>query len=743
MSPPPGYSQGELAIPPYKPRPIPSNDDELTTSPRRRPPPPPTRPSASKLPQRIDHKPESRLGQYRIIKTVGEGSFGKVKLAIHEVTGQKVALKMISRKNLTSRDMAGRVEREIAYLQLLRHPHIIKLYTVITTPQEIIMVIEYAGGELFDFLVSNGKVPEDSARRFFQQIICAVEYCHRHKIVHRDLKPENLLLDSNLNVKIADFGLSNIMTDGNFLKTSCGSPNYAAPEVIGGKLYAGPEVDVWSCGVILFVLLCGKLPFDDDYIPNLFKKISQGKYSMPSYLSVDAKDLISRMLVVNPIQRITIVEIRKHPWFKKNLPEYLLPPKEEFFDTGVDLSRLPQLEELERGPAERLEGELHEAVVGKLGSTMGYAKDDVQDALNKNEPSAIKDAYMIVRENQMMIPRLSMNAKNDGFMAQSPPAWDSYMPGSPPRSPLTAPHWGTNHTPSRTGSPLSLNPTHPASGYGLTTEEENLSASPQLAPPRSPASSISILPSSMPAYHAALMGRTNPAFQQPINVPKPRFTPVLTNPPPPPSSTPKKPRQTKWQFGIRSRNAPLEAVSCIYRALKKLGAEWVTEPPSSPDSSSPASSDSEEYDDELDIGHTQHREKKHRAPKDPWIIQARWRKFAPTRRASDDSPTTSTAEEEEKEEDCVFVHLTIQLYQLEHDNYLVDFKCAGYERLQPPATGGKKRVGFEETLGGDAAGEKANGHGGRRGEDNKEVNSPFPFLDAAGALIIALADAGD
>lgn len=137
------------------------------------------------------------------------------------------------------------------------------------------MVIEYAGGELFDFLVSHGKVPEDSARRFFQQIICAVEYCHRHKIVHRDLKPENLLLDSNLNVKIADFGLSNIMTDGNFLKTSCGSPNYAAPEVIGGKLYSGPEVDVWSCGVILFVLLCGKLPFDDEYIPNLFKKISR------------------------------------------------------------------------------------------------------------------------------------------------------------------------------------------------------------------------------------------------------------------------------------------------------------------------------------------------------------------------------------------------------------------------------------------------------------------------------------
>jgi carbon catabolite-derepressing protein kinase len=124
---------------------------------------------------------------------------------------------------------------------------------------------------------------------------------------------------------------------------------------------------------------------------------------MPSYLSPDAKDLISRMLIVNPIQRITINEIRKHTWFKKNLPEYLHPPKEEFFDTGVDVTKLPQLEDLERGPTERLKGELHDAVVGKLGSTMGYPKDDIQDALTKNEPSAIKDAYMIVRENQMMI----------------------------------------------------------------------------------------------------------------------------------------------------------------------------------------------------------------------------------------------------------------------------------------------------------------------------------------------------
>ena len=252
------------------------------------------------------HHHGQRIGKYQIIKTLGEGSFGKVKLAYHITTGQKVALKIINKKVLAKSDMQGRIEREISYLRLLRHPHIIKLYDVIKSKDEIVMVIEYAGNELFDYIVQRDKMNEDEARRFFQQIISAVEYCHRHKIVHRDLKPENLLLDEHLNVKIADFGLSNIMTDGNFLKTSCGSPNYAAPEVISGKLYAGPEVDVWSSGVILYVMLCRRLPFDDESIPVLFKNISNGVYTLPKFLSPGASNLIKRMLIVNPLNRITI-----------------------------------------------------------------------------------------------------------------------------------------------------------------------------------------------------------------------------------------------------------------------------------------------------------------------------------------------------------------------------------------------------------------------------------------------------
>ena len=345
----------------------------------------------------------NRLSQYSFVKNIGEGSFGKVKLARHKVTGQEVAMKTINRRKLISRDMAGRVEREIQYLQLLRHPHIIKLYTVITTKTDIYMVLEYVPMELFDYIVKHGRLGEGKARKLFQQIICAVEYCHRHKIVHRDLKPENLLLDKNMNVKIADFGLSNIMTDGNFLKTSCGSPNYAAPEVIGGKLYAGPEVDVWSCGVILYVFLVGRLPFDDEFIPALFKKIQAGSFHIPSQTPPGAVNLIRRCLQVHPVQRITIPEIREDEWFKKDLPAYLSDPVAEFLDTGVDSTKAIDPTQLAPGKSVEVVEQMHEKVVTKLGNTMGYAKEDVKDALSKDEPSAIKDAYLIVRENQLML----------------------------------------------------------------------------------------------------------------------------------------------------------------------------------------------------------------------------------------------------------------------------------------------------------------------------------------------------
>eukprot|EP00934_Nitzschia_sp_Nitz4_P006442 Nitzschia sp. Nitz4//scaffold35_size145790//57757//60038//NITZ4_003022-RA/size145790-augustus-gene-0.115-mRNA-1//1//CDS//3329549100//6432//frame0 len=270
-----------------------------------------------------------QIGQFILEKNLGIGAFGKVKLATHVVTGHKVAVKILNKAKIKQLGMEEKVRREINILHLCTHPHIIRLYEVIDTPTDIFLVNEYvSGGELFDYIVSKGRLSADEARNFFHQIISGVEYCHFQKIVHRDLKPENLLLDAKLNIKIADFGLSNLMRDGDFLRTSCGSPNYAAPEVISGNLYAGPEVDVWSCGVILYALLCGSLPFDDESIPSLFRKIKSGMYSLPTYLSQLAKNLIPRMLEVDPMKRITIPEIRLHPWFQHKLPPYLRHPPE-------------------------------------------------------------------------------------------------------------------------------------------------------------------------------------------------------------------------------------------------------------------------------------------------------------------------------------------------------------------------------------------------------------------------------
>lgn len=183
-------------------------------------------------PEGQDIQPLVKIGHYTLGKTLGVGTFGKVKIGEHQLTKHKVAVKILNRQRIKSLDVVGKIRREIQNLKLFRHPHIIKLYQVISTPTDIFMIMEYvSGGELFEYIVNNGKLQEHEARRFFQQIISGVDYCHRHMIVHRDLKPENLLLDHNMHVKIADFGLSNMMMDGEFLRTSCGSPNYAAPEV--------------------------------------------------------------------------------------------------------------------------------------------------------------------------------------------------------------------------------------------------------------------------------------------------------------------------------------------------------------------------------------------------------------------------------------------------------------------------------------------------------------------------------
>ena len=265
-----------------------------------------------------------QLGDYIILETLGKGSFGKVKRGVHKPTNMPVAIKILNRQKLHKANMDKKIRREIKILKLFRHPNICRLYEVIQTPADIFLIMEYVdGGELYDYIVHQGKLKEDAARYVFQQIVCALEYCHHFRVVHRDLKPENILLGANLQVKIIDFGLANLMRDGDFLATSCGSPNYAAPEVISGRLYFGPEVDVWSCGVVLYALLCGCLPFDEDTIPQLFAKIKKGKYVVPSFVTAGARSLLEQIIAVDPLIRLTIPQIRDNAWFNHGLPAHL------------------------------------------------------------------------------------------------------------------------------------------------------------------------------------------------------------------------------------------------------------------------------------------------------------------------------------------------------------------------------------------------------------------------------------
>eukprot|EP00062_Callorhinchus_milii_P021225 gi/632977723/ref/XP_007905506.1/ PREDICTED: serine/threonine-protein kinase SIK3 isoform X1 [Callorhinchus milii] len=263
----------------------------------------------------------ARIGYYEIERTIGKGNFAVVKLATHIVTKAKVAIKIVDKTQLDEENLK-KIFREVQIMKMLRHPHIVRLYQVMETERMIYLVTEYAsGGEIFDHLVAHGRMAEKEARKKFKQIVAAVHFCHCRNIVHRDLKAENLLLDANLNIKIADFGFSNIFTPGQLLKTWCGSPPYAAPELFEGKEYDGPKVDIWSLGVVLYVLVCGALPFDGSTLQNLRARVLSGKFRIPFFMSTECEHLIRHMLVLEPSKRLSVEQTCKHKWMKIGDPD--------------------------------------------------------------------------------------------------------------------------------------------------------------------------------------------------------------------------------------------------------------------------------------------------------------------------------------------------------------------------------------------------------------------------------------
>ncbi|XP_065737672.1 serine/threonine-protein kinase SIK3 isoform X2 [Phocoena phocoena] len=355
----------------------------------------------------------ARIGYYEIDRTIGKGNFAVVKRATHLVTKAKVAIKIIDKTQLDEENLK-KIFREVQIMKMLCHPHIIRLYQVMETERMIYLVTEYAsGGEIFDHLVAHGRMAEKEARRKFKQIVAAVFFCHCRNIVHRDLKAENLLLDANLNIKIADFGFSNLFTPGQLLKTWCGSPPYAAPELFEGKEYDGPKVDIWSLGVVLYVLVCGALPFDGSTLQNLRARVLSGKFRIPFFMSTECEHLIRHMLVLDPNKRLSMEQICKHKWMK-------LGDADPSFDRLI--AECQQLKE------ERQMDPLNEDVLLAM-EDMGLDKERTLQAEQAGTTMniSVPQVQLINPENQIVEPDGTVNLDSDEGEEPSPEALVRYL----------------------------------------------------------------------------------------------------------------------------------------------------------------------------------------------------------------------------------------------------------------------------------------------------------------------------
>lgn len=289
----------------------------------------------------MDRKSTILMNKYEVGRMLGQGNFAKVYHARNIKTGQSVAIKVFNKDMITRVGLKEQIKREISVMRRVTHPNIVEFYEVMASKTKIYFAMELVkGGELFN-KVSRGRLKEDVARKYFQQLIEAVDHCHRRGVYHRDLKPENLLLEENGNLKVLDFGLSALSesksTDG-LLHTTCGTPAYVAPEVIKKKGYDGAMADIWSCGVILYVLLAGYLPFNDKNLMDMYKKISKADYKFPQWFRPDVKRLLNRILDPNPRTRITINKIMQNTWFRKGYMQIEGPQLPPLSPTRGDIS---------------------------------------------------------------------------------------------------------------------------------------------------------------------------------------------------------------------------------------------------------------------------------------------------------------------------------------------------------------------------------------------------------------------
>ncbi|XP_063649984.1 MAP/microtubule affinity-regulating kinase 3 isoform X16 [Pan troglodytes] len=319
---------------------------------------------------------------------------------VNERDTENVAIKIIDKTQLNPTSLQ-KLFREVRIMKILNHPNIVKLFEVIETEKTLYLIMEYAsGGEVFDYLVAHGRMKEKEARSKFRQIVSAVQYCHQKRIVHRDLKAENLLLDADMNIKIADFGFSNEFTVGGKLDTFCGSPPYAAPELFQGKKYDGPEVDVWSLGVILYTLVSGSLPFDGQNLKELRERVLRGKYRIPFYMSTDCENLLKRFLVLNPIKRGTLEQIMKDRWINAGHEEDELKP---FVEPELDISDQKRID----------------IMVG-----MGYSQEEIQESLSKMKYDEITATYLLLGRKSSELDASDSSSSSNLSLAKVRPSSD-------------------------------------------------------------------------------------------------------------------------------------------------------------------------------------------------------------------------------------------------------------------------------------------------------------------------------
>ncbi|XP_073205849.1 MAP/microtubule affinity-regulating kinase 3 isoform X11 [Lepidochelys kempii] len=319
---------------------------------------------------------------------------------VNERDTENVAIKIIDKTQLNPTSLQ-KLFREVRIMKILNHPNIVKLFEVIETEKTLYLIMEYAsGGEVFDYLVAHGRMKEKEARAKFRQIVSAVQYCHQKHIVHRDLKAENLLLDADMNIKIADFGFSNEFTVGNKLDTFCGSPPYAAPELFQGKKYDGPEVDVWSLGVILYTLVSGSLPFDGQNLKELRERVLRGKYRIPFYMSTDCENLLKRFLVLNPTKRGTLEQIMKDRWINAGHEDDELKP---FVEPELDISDQKRID----------------IMVG-----MGYSQEEIQESLSKMKYDEITATYLLLGRKSSELDASDSSSSSNLSLAKVRPSSD-------------------------------------------------------------------------------------------------------------------------------------------------------------------------------------------------------------------------------------------------------------------------------------------------------------------------------